>query len=181
MSLSRRLAEYHELLTQNPIWVGRLRGVGVLNAEDCKAYCVTGPLIRAAGVKWDLRKAQPYSGYEKYDFDIPCSSNGETAMTVTWCAWKRCAESVRIIEQAVEAIPTGPILAKVPKVLKPPPAKPTFRSKRRRASLVTTWSATAPRFRIVYVFVHLHFVNLQSLKKMAKAPSSRMSWRSSAP
>ena len=63
--------EYHQLLTKNPIWMERLQGVGVLTAGDCKQFGVTGPLIRAAGVAWDLRKAQPYSGYEQYDFDVP--------------------------------------------------------------------------------------------------------------
>ena len=66
-----KVDEYEELLTNNRIWVGRLKGVGILSAEECKEYGVTGPVLRAAGVKWDLRKAQPYSGYEQYDFDIP--------------------------------------------------------------------------------------------------------------
>ena len=66
-----KVDEYEELLTENRIWKGRLRNVGVLNGDECKEYGVTGPVLRAAGVKWDLRKAQPYSGYEKYEFDIP--------------------------------------------------------------------------------------------------------------
>ena len=66
-----KVDEYEELLTNNRIWVGRLKDVGILSADECKEYGVTGPVLRAAGVKWDLRKAQPYSGYEKYDFDIP--------------------------------------------------------------------------------------------------------------
>ena len=57
-----KIDEYEELLTTNRIWVGRLKGVGVLTAEDCKTFGVTGPVLRAAGVKWDVRKAQPYSG-----------------------------------------------------------------------------------------------------------------------
>ena len=66
-----KVDEYEELLTNNRIWVGRLKGVGILSADECKEYGVTGPVLRAAGVKWDLRKAQPYSGYEQYDFEIP--------------------------------------------------------------------------------------------------------------
>ena len=66
-----KVDEYEELLTNNRIWVGRLKDVGILSADECKEYGVTGPVLRAAGVKWDLRKAQPYSGYEKYDFEIP--------------------------------------------------------------------------------------------------------------
>ncbi len=69
-----KVDEYEELLTNNRIWVARLKGVGILNADECKEYGVTGPVLRAAGVKWDLRKAQPYSGYEQYDFEIPTAS-----------------------------------------------------------------------------------------------------------
>src|SRR5512140_3049348 len=77
-SFPDRVAEYEALLTGNRIWIDRLKGVGILNADDCKAYGVTGPMIRAAGVKWDLRKAQPYSGYQQYEFDIPTGENGDT-------------------------------------------------------------------------------------------------------
>src|SRR5947208_12631728 len=73
-----KVDEYEELLTNNRIWVGRLQGVGILTADECKDYGVTGPVLRAAGVKWDLRKAQPYSGYEQYDFEIPTGQNGDT-------------------------------------------------------------------------------------------------------
>ena len=73
-----KVDEYEELLTNNRIWVGRLKDVGILSADECKEYGVTGPVLRAAGVKWDLRKAQPYSGYEKYDFEIPTGENGDT-------------------------------------------------------------------------------------------------------
>jgi NADH-quinone oxidoreductase subunit D len=114
-----KIDEYEELLTGNRIWVERLTGVGILNAEDCKRYGVTGPLIRAAGVQWDLRKAQPYCGYEQYDFDIPTRQNGDTFDRYV-VRMEEMRQSVRIIRQAVERIPEGPIMAKVPKVMKPP-------------------------------------------------------------
>ena len=66
-----KLDEYEELLTTNRIWVRRTKGVGILNPEDCIALGVTGPVLRAAGVKWDLRKAQPYEAYKNFDFEIP--------------------------------------------------------------------------------------------------------------
>jgi NADH-quinone oxidoreductase subunit D len=78
-----KVDEYEELLTGNRIWIGRLRNVGILTAEECKAYGVTGPLLRAAGVKWDLRKAQPYSGYEQYDFEIPTGTIGARVRPVS--------------------------------------------------------------------------------------------------
>ena len=96
-----------------------MTNVGVLTAEDCKAYGVTGPMLRASGVKWDLRKAQPYGGYEHYDFEIPTGRNGDTYDRYT-VRMEEMRQSVRIIQQALERIPGGPIMAKVPKVIKPP-------------------------------------------------------------
>jgi NADH-quinone oxidoreductase subunit D len=76
-------------------------------------------MLRAAGVKWDLRKAQPYSGYEKYDFEIPIRQNGDTFDRYI-VRVQEMRQSVRIIRQAVASIPQGPIMGKVPKVIKPP-------------------------------------------------------------
>jgi NADH-quinone oxidoreductase subunit D len=114
-----KLDEYEELLTTNRIWVTRTKDVGILKPEDSIALGVTGPVLRASGVKWDLRKAQPYECYKDLDFEIPTGINGDTYDRYL----VRIAEmrqSVRILQQAVERIPTGPIMAKVPKVIKPP-------------------------------------------------------------
>jgi len=114
-----KVDEYEELLSNNRIWVGRLKGVGVLNADECKEYGVTGPVLRAAGVKWDIRKAQPYSGYDKYEFEIPTRETGDTYDRYI-VRMQEMRQSVRIMQQAVEAIPEGPIMGKVGKVIKPP-------------------------------------------------------------
>jgi len=114
-----KVDEYEELLTGNRIWVGRLKGVGLLNGDECKEYGVTGPVLRAAGVEWDLRKAQPYSGYEKYEFDIPTRQNGDT-FDRYMVRMEEMRQSVRIMRQAVDSLPEGPIMGKVGKVLKPP-------------------------------------------------------------
>jgi NADH-quinone oxidoreductase subunit D len=114
-----KIDEYEQLLTTNRIWLERTRGVGKITGEQCIALGVTGPVLRASGVKWDIRKAQPYSMYDKFDFEIPIGANGDTYDRYL----VRVAEmrqSLRIIEQAVASIPDGPIMAKVPKVLKPP-------------------------------------------------------------
>ena len=113
-----KVDQYEDLLTGNRIWVGRLTNVGVLTADECKEYGVTGPLLRAAGVKWDLRKAQPYSGYDKYDFEIPIRHNGDT-FDRYMVRMQEMRQSVRIVRQAVESLPEGPILGKVAKVIKP--------------------------------------------------------------
>jgi NADH-quinone oxidoreductase subunit D len=114
-----KIDEYEQLLTTNRIWVERTRNVGVISGPDCIALGVTGPVLRASGVKWDLRKAQPYSGYDKFEFEIPVGQNGDTYDRYL----VRIAEmrqSVRIIRQAVARLPAGPIMAKIPKILKPP-------------------------------------------------------------
>lgn len=120
--MEQKLKEYHDLLTGNRIWVRRTKGVGILNAADCKDYGVTGPLIRAAGVEWDLRKAQPYCGYENYDFDIPTAGAGDT-FDRYMVRMEEMVQSCRIIRQAVDALPEGPIKGKVGKVIKPPPGE----------------------------------------------------------
>jgi NADH-quinone oxidoreductase subunit D len=113
-----KIDEYEELLTTNRIWVERTKNVGAISAQDCIALGVTGPVLRASGVKWDLRKAQPYANYKNFDFEIPVGENGDTYDRYL-VRMAEMRQSVRIVEQAVEALPEGPIMAKVPKVIKP--------------------------------------------------------------
>jgi NADH-quinone oxidoreductase subunit D len=159
--------EYEELLTGNRIWVNRLRNVGVLNIDDCKAYGVTGPMLRAAGEKWDLRKAQPYSGYDKYDFEIPTGINGDNFDRYT-VRVEEMRQSVRIIRQAVAGLPEGPITAKVPKVIKPPVGEVYVSIEAPKGELgyyIVSDGSTQPyRVRVRPP----SFVNLQALTKMAQ-------------
>ena len=113
-----KIDEYEELLTGNRIWIERTKNVGVISAKDAIALGVTGPVLRASGVKWDLRKAQPYANYSEFDFDIPTGENGDTYDRYI-VRMIEMRQSLRIIEQAVAGIPEGPIIAKVPKVIKP--------------------------------------------------------------
>jgi NADH-quinone oxidoreductase subunit D len=159
--------EYEELLTGNRIWVDRLRGVGILNTDDCKAYGVTGPMLRASGEKWDLRKAQPYSGYEKYDFEIPTGGVGDNYDRYM-VRMAEMRQSVRIIRQAVAGLPEGPIMAKVPKVIKPPVGDVYVSIEAPKGELgyylVSDGSTQPYRVRVRPP----SFVNLQALKKMAR-------------
>src|SRR5580658_6301344 len=116
--LPPKIDEYEELLTTNRIWVERTKGVGKISAADCIALGVTGPVLRASGVKWDIRKAQPYANYKNFDFEIPIGENGDTYDRYL-VRMAEMRQSVRIIQQAVDALPEGPIMAKVPKVMKP--------------------------------------------------------------
>jgi NADH-quinone oxidoreductase subunit D len=114
-----KIDEYEELLTTNRIWLERTKNVGVISRADAIALGVTGPVLRASGVKWDLRKAQPYAAYSDFDFEIPVGTNGDTYDRYA-VRMEEMRQSLRIIRQAVEKIPEGPIMAKVPKVMKPP-------------------------------------------------------------
>jgi len=117
-----KIEEYEQLLTENRIWVGRTRGVGILTAEDAIAIGATGPVIRASGVKWDIRKAMPYAAYDQYQFEIPTGKNGDTYDRYL-VRMEEMRQSRRICLQAIENIPSGPIMARIGKVLKPPPGE----------------------------------------------------------
>lgn len=162
-----KIDEYERLLTTNRIWVARLTNVGVLNAEECKEYGVTGPILRAAGVKWDLRKAQPYSGYEQYEFDIPTRENGDTYDRYV-VRMEEMRQSVRIVRQAVKSLPAGPIMGKVPKVLKPPVGEAYVSIEAPKGELgyyIVSDGSTQPyRLRVRPP----SFVNLQALDRMVR-------------
>lgn len=111
--------EYETLLTKNRIWLKRTKGVGVISGEDAIAMGVTGPVLRGSGVKWDVRKAQPYEAYDKVEFEIPTGPNGDTYDRYV-VRIKEMHQSIRIIRQCVDRIAPGPIMGKVGKVIKPP-------------------------------------------------------------
>jgi NADH-quinone oxidoreductase subunit D len=114
-----KIDEYETLLTTNRIWLRRTKNVGVLAAEDAVALGVTGPVLRGSGVKWDVRKAQPYEAYDQVEFEVPIGSHGDTYGRYL-VRIQEMRQSVRIIRQCVEHIAAGPIMGKVPKVIKPP-------------------------------------------------------------
>jgi len=114
-----KIDEYEQLLTKNRIWINRTRGVGVLSAADAIAYGVTGPVLRGSGVKWDIRKVQPYEAYDKVEFDVPTGEHGDTYDRYI-VRIQEMRQSVRIIRQCVERLAPGPIFGKVGKVIKPP-------------------------------------------------------------
>ncbi|MGH9705047.1 MAG: NADH-quinone oxidoreductase subunit D [Candidatus Acidiferrales bacterium] len=117
-----KVAEYETLLTENRIWVGRTKNVGLLSAEAAIALGVTGPVLRASGVQWDIRKAMPYAAYDQYKFEIPTGKNGDTYDRYL-VRMEEMRQSRLICLQAIENIPNGPIMARIGKVLKPPPGE----------------------------------------------------------
>ena len=120
--LGHKIDEYEQLLTENRIWVGRTKGIGVLTAEQAIDIGATGPVLRASGVKWDIRKAMPYAAYDQYQFEIPTGENGDTFDRYL-VRMEEMRQSRRICLQAIQNIPTGPIMARIGKVLKPPPGE----------------------------------------------------------
>ena len=114
-----RVDEYEAILTQNPIFLGRTKGVGILDQKTAIDYSVTGPNLRATGLKWDLRKEEPYSIYDKFEFDIPTGTKSDT-----WDRYmvriQEMRQANRIVEQALESIPEGEIKTKTKAVFKPP-------------------------------------------------------------
>ena len=115
-----RLKMYRELVTKNIILRKRLDGIGPISREMCRKYGATGPVIRGAGIPYDVRKAEPYSLYSEFDFDIPHYDEGDS-MARYLVRMDEMEQSLRIIEQAVGKLPTGLVMAeKVPRVLKLP-------------------------------------------------------------
>jgi len=115
----KRVDEYEALLTKNPILLDRLVGIGHLDAATALQHGVTGPTLRASGVNWDLRKARPYMGYEQYDFNVPVRTEGDTfARYIVHIEEFR--ESMKIIEQALDRMPLGPVHSENRKFVPPP-------------------------------------------------------------
>ena len=114
-----RIDEYEALLTRNPLLVDRTVDIGVLHKEDALSYGVTGPMLRASGVDWDLRKVRPYTGYEQYEFEVPVRSEGDTFARYM-VRIQEMRESLRIIEQALNKLPMGPVNSDNRKFVPPP-------------------------------------------------------------
>lgn len=115
---SRLPSLYHDLVTGNIILVKRLKDIGFISREICRKYGATGPVLRGSGVEFDVRKNEPYSIYPELDFDIPHYPEGDS-MARYMVRMDEIEQSLRIIEQALDKMPDGPVQAKVPKALKP--------------------------------------------------------------
>ncbi len=113
-----RIDQYENMLTGNPIWMGRLKDVGHLSAADAIALGVTGPPLRASGVDWDLRRDMPYTSYEKFQFKVPVSNRGDVWARYT-VRMEEMRESIKICQQALDGLPEGRIVADAPKIILP--------------------------------------------------------------
>jgi len=114
-----RIAEYESMLTKNPLFMDRTRRIGVISAEDALRWGLTGPMLRGSGIGLDFRKAQPYSGYEQYEFDVPTGTHGDTYDRYL-VRMAELYQSVRIIRQALDRLPGGPFISGNRKFVPPP-------------------------------------------------------------
>jgi NADH-quinone oxidoreductase subunit D len=119
----RRIDDYENVLTDNPIWRDRTEGIGVVEPEEALALGMSGPCLRGSGVNWDIRKAMPYSGYETYDFNVPLGAHGDV-FDRFYVRIQELRESVKIIKQAMARLPkTGPWRSDNRKFVPPPRAE----------------------------------------------------------
>jgi NADH-quinone oxidoreductase subunit D len=136
-SFPARIDEYEALLTRNPIWLRRTQSVGYISPEDAINYGLSGPSLRGSGVDWDIRKKQPYSSYEKFDFKVATRPEGDVyGRYLARVAEMR--ESLRIVNQAMEGLPEGPVKADAPHIVLP-----------ERESMKTSIEALIYHFKIV--------------------------------
>jgi NADH-quinone oxidoreductase subunit D len=136
-SFPARIDEYEALLTRNPIWLRRTQGIGYISGEDAIAYGLSGPSLRGSGVDWDIRKKQPYSSYEKFDFKVVTRAEGDVYGRYL-ARVEEMRQSLRIVNQAMAGLPEGPVKADAPHIVLP-----------ERESMKTSIEALIYHFKIV--------------------------------
>ena len=162
-----RLPEYDALMTDNILFQKRVQGVGILPTRTAVEYAASGPVLRGSGVPWDLRRNDPYSVYDRFEFDIPVYDSCDV-----WARYlvrrQEMAQSVRIVEQALAQLPAGEIQAKVPKTIKPPAGQVYARTESPRGELgfylISDGSPKPYRYKVRSPA----FVNLSVLPEMLK-------------
>ncbi len=134
-----KIEEYNTLVSYNKIFIERTKDVGVIDLDMCKSYGLTGVMLRGAGYKWDLRKDIPYSIYKEVEFDVPVGNGEQGTLGDCWdrhiVRMREMQQSVRIIEQLIDGIPTGPSRGKIGKVVKVPAGEHWSRTEAPRGEL----------------------------------------------
>jgi NADH-quinone oxidoreductase subunit D len=166
--LDTKLLEYEELLTQNRIWLERTQGIGVLPGSVAIALGLSGPVVRGSGVPRDIRKDEPYAAYADFEFDVPVGAAGDTYDRYL-VRMEEFRQSLRIIRQALDGLPEGPILGKVPRLIKPPAGETYHAIESPKGELgyfiVSDGKSNAPyRFRVRPP----SFCNLQALPRLVR-------------
>jgi len=164
--MPEKLEEYYNIYLGNEIAQARMKKIGILTKEKAEELSITGPALRASGVQYDVRKAEPYGIYDRFDFDVPVLYGCDT-FDRNLIRFMEINESLKIIQQAVRDIPEGPIMAKVPKVIKPPVGEVYHRVENPKGELgfyiVSNGTTKPERVKIRSGT----FVNLQCLNEIA--------------
>lgn len=164
--MRRQLIGYHELVSFNEIFLERVKGVGKYTKEDAIRYSLSGANLRSTGVRWDLRKSEPYSIYDRFNFDVPVRDSGD-ALARYECRMAEIEESLKIIEQACDQIPSkGPILGKVPRIIRPPKGETFVRIESPRGEIGCYIASDGSKEPYRMKFRRPSFYNLQILPKL---------------
>jgi NADH-quinone oxidoreductase subunit D len=164
--LDRKVDEYEELLTNNRIWLERTRNVGVISGPEAIAIGLSGPALRGSGVPRDIRKDEPYAAYEEFQFDVPIGERGDTYDRYL-VRLEEFRQATRILRQALDGLPEGPIVGKVPRLIKPPAGETYHAIESPKGEIgyfiVSDGKSTSPyRFRVRPP----SFCNLQALPRL---------------
>ena len=166
-SVKRGIEDLDGLMTENEVVLARCRGLSPVTPEDAINWGFSGPMLRATGLKHDLRRAEPYSIYDRFDFDIPAGSQGD-AYDRYWVRLEEMRQSLRIVEQGLEQLPEGPVMAEgMKRILRPPAGEVYMRVESARGEygvyLVSNGSDKPYRHKVRGA----SFCNLSALKAMA--------------
>jgi NADH-quinone oxidoreductase subunit D len=164
--LREKVDEYHQLVTGNEIFVNRVKGVGIYDAQTAIQYGLSGANLRSTGIQWDLRKDQPYSIYDRFHFDVPIGTTGD-CFDRYLVRMEEIRQSLRILEQALEQIPdSGEVMGKVPRVLRVPEGETYFSLETPRGELGAYIISKGKDKPYRLKFRRPSFVNLQILPKL---------------
>lgn len=164
--LRKELKGYHNLVSGNEIFLDRVKGIGVYSKEDAINYSLSGPNLRSTGVKWDLRKDEPYSIYDRFDFNVVTRDEGD-CLARYHVRLEEIEESLKILEQACEQFPAeGEIMAKVPKIIKAPKGEAFVRIESPRGEIGCYISSDGKKEPYRLKFRRPSFYNLQILPKL---------------
>ena len=166
-SMPQKMADIEKLLDDNRIWLHRTKGIGIISASDALELGLTGPALRATGTAWDIRRDLPYSSYEDFEFDVPVRTGGDVYDRYL-VRMEEMRQSLRIIRQALDRLPPGEHLTKVPRLLKIPPGEVfhTIEAPKGELGFYIRSNGTEKPERVK--MKSPSFINLQSLERMSK-------------
>lgn len=159
------LDECHRLLTENEIFVSRTRGLGIIPAEEAINWGLSGPMLRACGIAEDVRRVEPYSIYDRFAFEIPVGEYGD-CLDRYLVRMEEINQSLRIVEQALDSFPEGPIMGAVPKVMRPPAGEAYVRCENPRGDLGVYLVSNGGRMPYRLKVRGPSFVNLSAVQRL---------------